>query len=1219
MLKREGKILVVIFSFLISQLVYHFTPSLSQLSCSQCRVENCECSIPENLGFKPLFFGVYSSSDCSGKPLFYWMISDSKIVWKPENSGNYYVRLFSEVRASDCFSIKIEELDNTPPMTNLQIVEVGDGNYNLIFSCKDDKSGCDKTYYCVDTSNVCNPTIDVSGNVFQACRSCCFVRYYSTDKAGNKESMKSAPFGKTCKCVMMNPSLDAAPPSQKGKAGERKNYIIRITNNDNAPCGSSTFGVSVTCLKNFECSLDSTEKSINPQQTSSVNLAITPSSEVKPGKYKFRIDVTNLVDPRKHSSIEVEYEVVREMWEARFIVEKGREEIRVDRDMELIVMIGEPVKLIVETNFDLRKKSEEDGVRYFLFIETKEGNEWKRVKSCSDGNRCEFIPERTMKTYRGSLVVLQNDIFLNLWTSAELALIFSDWSITLDWEPKGRDLDEEETAKINITLNKNLEGGRYIVLLERKEEEESWGTKAIIEKQGKEFSYEVSHENGRFCYVGEIRARVNNVEKVYARSNEVCLRWVGNEVRIVLEPEKNTYFLNQPIKINVVGYAANQITVWIRSEGYNFWAISPSKTFGPEERINWSLEISSGYEIGNVCIYASYLSHLTRRTKETKRKCFSIKGKPRWVLRLAADKTNALLGEEVIFKLDLCEDEACKQPFPLLSPYTAYLIDFTIEGGSEYINDVISPTGSCTGNTFCWFRVRSDAEKIRTFYAIVSDEERRDIRGRSNEITVRWEKKVEKKLPNLVIGDIKIVDGVVFYKVNNSGNEKTPPTCSALLVQSSSEEDGTKVILDYVDGLETGEERWEAFDEVESLNALRALPSAYCRGNEVRIEVEVNKDSCDQWGLQGVEEAERSDNKRYVVIKCDAFCREYESMKDGRCSCDDRKCNDWCQVEGKKGECKGEKCECLGVTNSDLFVSGLWYTEKSWGSGLDAWWCYGNNGYNTTHPSCFNLKIYKGGEKVFPSTPGFQVCNTPHGVFCSQLSGFKVEKDATYEVVIYPMQDIDTDKDNNKWTGRPSNFLDYLSKSLSSCIPTFVYGKSGEVKRILPKRGCPHIIHPAVFGNYFVVTNLPEGRKEDVAFTIPLYTISEIRLECKRPVSGKFKVCSHLRRDICTEEMEFSCLSSPPIGKFQPFFSPTVTCSLSVEKESRCSFNLECEKGLWVILSRDKALQFPPIVQSTFPYLTLPPFTFNTRGKVKIIAVCYKPRVEIFSSLFDVS
>jgi len=957
------------------------------------------------------------------------------------------------------------------------------------------------------------------------------------------------------------------------------------------------------------------EKEILPQKTESISLSITPSSRAPPGKYRFKINATNK-DSKKGSLIEVEYEVVGGMeWLLDFVVLKNNQEIKIDRNMEVLVSKDEHVRIIARVNKDIREESEKTGIKHFIFIERKKGEEWERVKTCTEGTVCDYVPERalTVEVYRARIVALSNTL-LPLLTSYEVTLVFSEWSVVLSTTPQKTELMENEKINMIIKLNKELKDNTFVMLLE-KGKEKDWVGIATFSEAKREFSYEIQRNKGSFCYIAEVRLRERGGERTLARSNEICILWRSNEIRISLDPERERYYLFQPIKILVRGYAADQLTLWLNSEGYNFWAISPSRRFGPEERIEWDEVIRSEWEIGKACVFVSYLLHRRNEHGTTEKKCFSVVGKAKWVIKLETSNTVVSPGEEITITARLCEDEACSKPFPLFSPYYISLID------SE-TKQAISPVESCEGKTSCSFVVKEEKEKVRTFYAIVSDD-KNDVRGKSNEITIKWVKKAEEeKLPNLIITDIKIVDGIVFYKIKNIGKEKASPTCSNFYIikdYASIEVDSP----DYVDSLDVDEERWEAFEEEKSRDKIRSVIEESCVGsNIIEIAVKANAQACDEWGIkQPVKESSLNDNGKRIQIECQVFCKEYEVRTLKGCRCNDEKCNRWCQLEGRNGKCnKDEKCECFGATTSDISAVGLWYTPYVAG-GFSLWYCYENKGYNETYPFCINLEIYEGDKRVFPSTPANYICGISHGMHCGRISPFSINKDATYKLVLTPPPpSADVNKENNVWEGKiTTDFWIFLEEALTSNLPPFIYGRVGKEEKVLPLKGNISAVDPTLQGTFFfakIISPKEEGKKPSIGVSVGG---EEVKLLCKRPVSGKFRICVSEKEKICTQEIEYACLSSPPLVK--PFLIQPISCFLSMKKESHCSFNFECERGIWIITNddkKDKPLVFP-VVSSRIPSLSIPPFTFKSDGQVKVLLVCFSPRVRVVSSTFYVS
>ena len=1248
----ERKIKLLIFAFFIQFIIfniYSFYPSISQsVSCSPCVVGNCECQVPQGLEFQPTIFGIYESQDCSGNPLFYWKVENGKAVWKPEKTGSYYIRFFVDYKSSQCFSINVGEPDNTPPTTSITTEQKSTNWIKVIFSCSDDKSGCDKTCVCTDTSNTCEPKNCFSwptqdNFILLPADACTYVRYYSIDKAGNKESMKTTSVGNACGCTRLNPTLNANPTSQRGRPREEKSYSITITNNDNQNCGSSVFKISVNCLENFECKLDKDQIEINPQASGTITLSIKPSSNVKPGKYKFKITATNQNDPQRSSFIEVEYEVIgEEAWTLDFIVKKGNQEIKVDKNMEITIGKEEQVKLIAKTNKDVGEETKKTGVNHFISIERKKDSEWERARdACTQGTSCEYTPERTstIQTYRARIVILQKDTITPILTSPEATLIFSDWSTSLSTSPQKTELQENEKVKLIATLNKELVKVKdiYVKILE-KEEGKEWNVLTIFgsneEDLGKkEFSYEVQHQKGKYYYKAQVTTTINGREIVLAESNEINLKWITNEVSIYLEPERDSYRLYQPITIHVKGYAVNQIFVEVKNEGYNFWVINPSKTFGPEERIDWVPKtVSSEQEIGRACIFASYQILLTKEWRDTEKKCFSIKGKPKWTIKLEASKTTPFIGEEVTLTAKLCEDEECKQPLPLFH-YNIYLIDSNTK-------EAISPTEDCSGKTSCVFRIKEDSEKTRTFYAIISDSNKQDIRGKSNEVSINWVPKIEK---NIAITDIKIIDGAVFYKVKNDGKEKMPPTCSAIYIKYGEKEEQVDV-SDYVDSIDVGEERWEAFEEEVNKREINRVVNDVCKNhNSFQINVTVNFGPCAQWGIkEKVKESNERDNSLVKQFACEDFCKEWEKYSNGQCICGDNECDEYY----KKWEGVGAKCvnnECKPEDKTDIAAFGVFYLSYSLNPAKSphnhVCYCIGNKGYKPS--GLFYVEIYENDVKVFPtSTPAFGVAKFPHGIECS-CTEKEVNKDATYKLVLKPQYTDDADNSNNEWGGKATDLKEFVKKNLKLNIPfvdnyPFIYARVGEGDAVWGKtiyyvRGhkypfSPFPAAPSVMGPCPLIAS------SDIYYISIAQFLSEpiirLTLKCKRPGSGKATLCTSPGGDACWQgfclpEINYACLSSPPVTQMGYIVSSEksvpINCMFSSEKESYCYYNLKCEKGLWIILNKEGKPLSAPIIQPLSPTLTIPSSSIKSKGKVKVISVCFKPQIKVYSSVFEVS
>jgi len=114
--------------------------------------------------------------------------------------GQYYLRYHSKDNAGNVQDImsKFLQLDTTPPTTTDNTDPTTPWyatDRTVTLTCSDAISGCANTYYCVDTTGTCTPT-ELGTSVAVTCddENVClkYVRYYSTDVAGNTEPTKTS-------------------------------------------------------------------------------------------------------------------------------------------------------------------------------------------------------------------------------------------------------------------------------------------------------------------------------------------------------------------------------------------------------------------------------------------------------------------------------------------------------------------------------------------------------------------------------------------------------------------------------------------------------------------------------------------------------------------------------------------------------------------------------------------------------------------------------------------------------------------------------------------------------------------------------------------------------------------------------------------------------------------------------------------------------------------
>lgn len=133
--------------------------------------------------------GTYSI-DWNTKDPLVGALDGSRTIWviAYDNAGNQF--------ASTSTSVTV---DNTPPTTTPSVYSVSytwgawtNGQKTIILTCNDGSgSGCANKYYCVDSTNSCTPTTLYSGMFNVNTEGTNYVRFYSTDTAGNSETVKS--------------------------------------------------------------------------------------------------------------------------------------------------------------------------------------------------------------------------------------------------------------------------------------------------------------------------------------------------------------------------------------------------------------------------------------------------------------------------------------------------------------------------------------------------------------------------------------------------------------------------------------------------------------------------------------------------------------------------------------------------------------------------------------------------------------------------------------------------------------------------------------------------------------------------------------------------------------------------------------------------------------------------------------------------------------------
>jgi len=101
-----------------------------------------------------------------------------------------------------------------------------------------------------------------------------------------------------CSCTRNNPTVRIIPYSQSGTRGQTLTYTVNVTNNDNNPCGSSTFNLTVTQCPSgtgwsFTCNLATDQLTISPGSSATTSISVTSSYSAPYDVYEFKVKATN--------------------------------------------------------------------------------------------------------------------------------------------------------------------------------------------------------------------------------------------------------------------------------------------------------------------------------------------------------------------------------------------------------------------------------------------------------------------------------------------------------------------------------------------------------------------------------------------------------------------------------------------------------------------------------------------------------------------------------------------------------------------------------------------------------------------------------------------------------------------------------------------------------------------------------------------------------------
>lgn len=111
-------------------------------------------------------------------------------------------------------------------------------------------------------------------------------------------------------CVRANPTVILIPSAQIAQAGENRYFTIYITNEDNNPCGFSTFDLSATLPSGLSASFDQTSITLQPNDSTTLTATIGSDSNAQVGSYSFSVNATNESDNAYVGSSQGAYQIL---------------------------------------------------------------------------------------------------------------------------------------------------------------------------------------------------------------------------------------------------------------------------------------------------------------------------------------------------------------------------------------------------------------------------------------------------------------------------------------------------------------------------------------------------------------------------------------------------------------------------------------------------------------------------------------------------------------------------------------------------------------------------------------------------------------------------------------------------------------------------------------------------------------------------------------------
>ena len=145
----------------------------------------------------------------------------------------FFVNDIAKPKGNEVIEERYFVIDKTPPITSDDVpTEWQDSDFDVTLTPNDELSGVASTKYCIGSTNDCTPNIEYTSPVRVSDEGVKYIKYFSTDKAGNNQPIVS----KEIKLDKTAPEINIASPESKEYVNEVNNFVFTITDSNLDSC-----------------------------------------------------------------------------------------------------------------------------------------------------------------------------------------------------------------------------------------------------------------------------------------------------------------------------------------------------------------------------------------------------------------------------------------------------------------------------------------------------------------------------------------------------------------------------------------------------------------------------------------------------------------------------------------------------------------------------------------------------------------------------------------------------------------------------------------------------------------------------------------------------------------------------------------------------------------------------------------------------------------------